>query len=241
MSGAGRTSAKIPQHLAIIMDGNGRWAQARGLNRSEGHRAGADNITKIAKACQKQGINVLSMFAFSTENWSRPKDEIDTLMKIAADQFQGGFSQFPSMGISLSVIGKIDGLPGAMRKMIARAIKANPNKYTLKLNMAVNYGGRWDIVNAAAMLARECEAGSFNPAEIDEASFEARLSTAGQPPVDLLIRTGGERRISNFLIWQSAYSELYFSDKYWPDFDERELEAALTDYARRSRRFGGLL
>ena len=229
-----------PKHLAIIMDGNGRWAMARGLDRSRGHRAGADNILRIAEACKARGIGTLSLFAFSTENWSRPKSEIDALMNIASDQFRNGFASFPRMGISLSVIGDVMALPRTLRAMIRQAERKNPKEYSLKLLMAVNYGGKWDIAEAASSLAKECVAGVLKPSDITQEALEGRLSTKGQPPVDLLIRTGGEKRISNFLIWQSAYSELYFSEKHWPDFDEEELDRALSEYSGRNRRFGGL-
>ncbi len=229
-----------PGHLAIIMDGNGRWAKARGLDRSQGHRAGADNILRIAEACKARGISTLSLFAFSTENWSRPKSEIEALMEIATEQFRSGFASFPRLGISLSVIGDVQRLPKALQAMIRQAERANPKEYSLKLLMAVNYGGRWDIARAAKALAEDCLAGGLKPSDISQEALEDRLSTKGQPPVDLLIRTGGEKRISNFLIWQSAYSELYFSEKHWPDFDEAELDRALAEYSGRNRRFGGL-
>ena len=229
-----------PKHLAIIMDGNGRWAMARGLDRSQGHRAGADNILRIAEACKARGIGTLSLFAFSTENWSRPKSEIEALMNIASDQFRSGFASFPRMGISLSVIGDVNTLPKTLRAMIRQAERKNPKEYSLKLLMAVNYGGKWDIAEAASSLAKDCVAGALKPSDITQEALEDRLSTKGQPPVDLLIRTGGEKRISNFLIWQSAYSELYFSEKHWPDFDEEELDRALSEYSGRNRRFGGL-
>ncbi|HNV34587.1 MAG TPA: polyprenyl diphosphate synthase [Bacillota bacterium] len=230
----------VPAHVAIIMDGNGRWAAARGLERKEGHRAGASNIIKICRACQERGIATLSLFAFSTENWSRPKTEIDALFEIASDYFSGQFTDFPGMGIRLNVIGSRKDLPVALRAMITKAEKANPRAYSLTLNMAVNYGGKWDIMQSARKLAEKCIAGGMMPSDIDEAALEEGLSTSGQPPVDLLIRTSGEQRISNFLIWQCAYSELYFTAKHWPDFDETELDAALSEYARRTRKFGGL-
>ncbi len=233
-------SATTPRHLAIIMDGNGRWAKARGLDRSQGHRAGAENILRIAEACKARGIGTLSLFAFSTENWSRPKSEIEALMDIASDQFRSGFASFPRMGISLSVIGEVEALPKALRTMIRQAERANPKDFSMKLLLAVNYGGRWDIARAASSLAEECVAGGLKPSDITQEALEERLSTKGQPPVDLLVRTGGEKRISNFLIWQSAYSELYFSEKHWPDFDEAELDRALSEYSGRNRRFGGL-
>lgn len=240
MASGSSKAETTPKHLAIIMDGNGRWAKARGLDRSQGHRAGADNILRIAEACKVRGIGTLSLFAFSTENWSRPRSEVQALMDIASDQFSKGFSSFPSMGISLSVIGDVEGLPKSLRTMIRQAERKNPKEHSLKLLMAVNYGGRWDIARAASSLAEECLAGGLSPSSITEGLLEERLSTKGQPPVDLLIRTGGEKRISNFLIWQSAYSELYFSEKHWPDFDEQELDRALSEYSGRNRRFGGL-
>jgi undecaprenyl diphosphate synthase len=232
---------RAPFHVAIIMDGNGRWASARGLDRSEGHKAGASNIIRMAKAFQKRGISTLSLFAFSTENWSRPKQEVEALLDLAYDYFKSEFGQFPSMGISLKVIGDRKRLPLALRTMIAKSERSNPGVHSLTLNIAVNYGGKWDIAMAAARLAEKCRTGAIKSSEIDEAALESELSTAGQPPVDLLIRTGGEHRISNFLIWQSAYSELYFSTKYWPDFDETELDLALDEFSKRARRFGGLV
>lgn len=230
----------LPLHVAIIMDGNGRWANERMLDRSEGHKAGASNVIRIARHCQGRGVGTLSLFAFSTENWKRPKAEIDTLFSIATEYFRDHFSGFPSMGIRLNIIGDRKRLPLPFRSMIEKAERANPASHSLLINLALNYGGKWDIANAASMLADKCLKAEIRPADVDESALEKHLSTSGQPPVDLLIRTGGERRVSNFMIWQSAYSELYFSDKYWPDFDEHELDLALADYASRSRRFGGL-
>ncbi len=230
----------VPAHLAIIMDGNGRWAAARGLERKEGHKAGASNIMRICGACQERGIATLSLFAFSTENWARPKSEIDALFDIASDYFSNSFLKFPSMGIRLNVIGSRKELPGPLKIMIAKAEKANPKSYSLTLNMAVNYGGKWDITQSAKKMAERCLVGGMLPSEINEQALEQGLSTSGQPLVDLLIRTSGEQRISNFLIWQCAYSELYFTAKHWPEFDEAELDAALEEYSRRTRKFGGL-
>lgn len=227
-------------HLAVIMDGNGRWASLRGLERKEGHKAGATNIRKLCEACQARGIGTLSLFAFSTENWSRPKSEIDALFEIARDFFGTSFSSFSSMGIRLKVIGSREKLPVALKVMIDSAEKANPDKYSLTLNLAVNYGGRWDITQAATSIAEDCIKGVLTTGQVDEGALEKRLCTAGQPPVDLLVRTSGEQRISNFLIWQTAYAELYFTERHWPDFDEEELDKALAEYGRRTRKFGGL-
>ena len=230
----------VPGHLAIIMDGNGRWAQSKGLERRDGHREGAANVLRICKACQDRGITTLSLFAFSTENWSRPKGEIDALFDIAKDYFTNYFVKFPQMGIRLNVIGSREKLPQAMKTMISMSEKANPTKYTLTVNIAANYGGRWDIAQAARKLEEKCVSGQIKPSEIDEAALEAELRTADQPPVDLLIRTSGEQRISNFMIWQCAYSEFYFTRKHWPEFDDKELDSAILEYANRTRKFGGL-
>lgn len=230
----------VPGHLAIIMDGNGRWAQSKGLERRDGHREGAANVLRICKACQDRGITTLSLFAFSTENWSRPKGEIDALFDIAKDYFTNYFVKFPQMGIRLNVIGSREKLPQAMKTMISMSEKANPTKYTLTVNIAANYGGRWDIAQAARKLAEKCVSGQIKPSEIDETALEAELRTADQPPVDLLVRTSGEQRISNFMIWQCAYSEFYFTKKHWPEFDDKELDTAILEYANRTRKFGGL-
>ncbi len=235
-----KVNLAVPGHLAIIMDGNGRWAQSKGLERRDGHREGAANVLRICKACQDRGIGTLSLFAFSTENWSRPKGEIDALFEIAKDYFANYFVRFPQMGIRLNVIGSRDKLPQALKTMISMSEKANPSKYTLTVNIAANYGGRWDIAQAARRLAEKCAAGDMEASQIDEQALEAELKTAGQPPVDLLIRTSGEQRISNFMIWQCAYSEFYFTKKHWPEFDEHELDMAIKEYANRTRKFGGL-
>ncbi|HOA15950.1 MAG TPA: polyprenyl diphosphate synthase [Bacillota bacterium] len=235
-----KVNLAVPGHLAIIMDGNGRWAQSKGLERRDGHREGAANVLRICKACQDRGIGTLSLFAFSTENWSRPKGEIDALFEIAKDYFANYFVRFPQMGIRLNVIGSRDKLPQALKTMISMSEKANPSKYTLTVNIAANYGGRWDIAQAARRLAEKCAAGDMEASQIDEQALEAELKTAGQPPVDLLIRTSGEQRISNFMIWQCAYSEFYFTKKHWPEFDEHELDLAIKEYANRTRKFGGL-
>ncbi|AOE50360.1 isoprenyl transferase [Kangiella sediminilitoris] len=225
------TQPNIPQHIAIIMDGNGRWAQARGKQRVFGHKAGMERAREMAEVCGELGVKYLTLFAFSSENWNRPKDEVSFLMELFATSLKNESKKLNKNNVRLTVIGDKDGFDKALRKAIDKAEALTAGNDGLFLQIAANYGGRWDIVQAAKKLA---EAGQ----EITEASIEEHLVTSGGPAPDLLIRTGGEERISNFLLWQAAYSELYFSPKLWPDFDREALQQAINNFNQRQRRFG---
>lgn len=229
---------QLPRHVAIIMDGNGRWARRRHLPRVAGHRAGARVVRRIVEACVGRGIGYLTLFAFSSENWLRPADEVSLLMRLFSRTLREEEARLCEHGVRLTVIGDRTGLPTVLQDDIARVEASTAGGEGLHLIVAANYGGRWDIVQAARSLAVDAAAGRLDPAGIDEAAFAGRLATADAPPVDLLVRTGGERRISNFLLWQAAYAELYFADVLWPDFDADTLDEALAWYARRERRFG---
>jgi undecaprenyl diphosphate synthase len=225
--------------VAVIMDGNGRWAKARGLPAVAGHRAGVEVIRKLLRACQEHGIGVLTLFAFSSENWQRPRDEVRGLMALFMRYLRGEVRELHENGIRLRIIGDRTRFAPRLRRLMEESetlTAANPG-FTLVI--AADYGGQWDIVQAARALAAEVAAGRLQPHEIDVGSLEAHLSLADLPRPDLLIRTGGDHRISNFLLWQIAYTELYFTECFWPDFGAAEFAAALRDYAARERRFGG--
>ena len=227
-------------HLAIIMDGNGRWAQARGLERTAGHRAGADNVLEIMRAAQEFDIKYLTLYAFSTENWKRPASEVGALMKLLHEFL---FKQLPAMqkeNVRLNAIGRLDDLPEAARLSLLGAMKATKNNTGGVLTLALNYGGRAEIVDAAKKLIKSVRSGEIDPEKLDEKSFSNFLYDPELPDPDLVIRTSGELRISNFLLWEMAYSELYISDVMWPDFDRSELQKALNAYNSRNRRFGGV-
>ena len=225
---------KIPYHVAIIMDGNGRWAQSRGLPRLAGHRAGTENIRRILKACAKYGIKILTLYAFSTENWGRPNAEVKGIMRILEQTLDRELPELHKNGVQLRHIGRLEGISEKLKRRVREAIELTKNNDRIILNVAFNYGGRTEILDA---VRRIVESG-VDPDQLDEALFSQYLYTAGLPDPDLIIRTAGELRISNFLIWQSAYSEYYATPTYWPDFDEEELYRALLDYNRRERRFG---
>jgi len=224
-----------PRHVAIIMDGNGRWATARHLPRVAGHSRGVDSVRTVIEASIAAGIEYLTLFAFSSENWRRPPDEVSVLMRLFVSSLQREIDTMRRNGIRLRVVGQIDAFEPRLRELIARAQEQSAGNTRLNLTVCASYGGRWDIVQAALQLARQQVAGGAAPAE---AEFERHLSMAFAPDPDLLIRTGGERRISNFLIWQLAYAELYFTDALWPDFGRPEFAAALEWFAQRERRFG---
>lgn len=227
-------------HLAIIMDGNGRWAQSRGLERTAGHRAGADNVLTIMQAAKEFGIKYLTLYAFSTENWKRPAAEVGALMKLLQEFL---LKQLPGMqkeNVRLNAIGRLDDLPEPARLSLLGAMKATANNTGGVLTLALNYGGRAEIVDAAKKLIKEVKAGNLDPEKLDEKSFGNFLYDPELPDPDLVIRTSGELRISNFLLWEMAYSELYISDVMWPDFDRNELKKALESYNSRNRRFGGV-
>ncbi|MEW6723706.1 MAG: isoprenyl transferase [Bacillota bacterium] len=231
---------RVPYHIAIIMDGNGRWGRQRGLSRSAGHKAGVENVRRLVKMCRQRGVKVLTLYAFSTENWSRPSDEVQTLMDLLVFWIRRDLTELKESGVRLAVLGHPERLPLLARQEVARAVRETSSNSELVLNVALNYGARAELVDAARQLAEEVRQGQIAPNEIDEAALGTRLDTAGLPDPDLLIRTGGELRLSNFLLWQVAYTELYFSPVLFPDFGEEELDLALAEYAGRQRRFGGL-
>lgn len=228
------------RHVGIIMDGNGRWATQRGLPRTAGHRAGVEALRNVVKAAPDLGIQVLTCYAFSTENWKRPKDEVDTLMFLLLEYCRLEAETLHRNGVKINAIGRIDQLPAPQREEIDRAMALTRENDRLILNLAVNYGGQAELVDAVRKLATEVKEGRLDPAEIDVARIAANLYTAGLPDPDLVIRTAGELRLSNFLLWQAAYSELWVTDVYWPDFKGEHLEQALSDFARRERRFGAV-
>ena len=223
--------AGIPHHIAIVMDGNGRWATRRLLPRLAGHRQGVESLRRCARACVERGVGVLTVFAFSSENWNRPQDEVSGLMDLLGKALAREVPQLSKDGVRLHFVGEKAGLSDKVQSGLQQAELATAHNTRLVLNVCFNYGGRWDIAQAAAALAARGE-------PITEASLHAAMGMAHVPDPDLLTRTGGEMRISNFLLWQAAYSELYFSDRLWPDFDEAALDEAIADYAARERRFG---
>lgn len=228
----------LPRHIAVTMDGNGRWAAARGLPRSAGHKAGLEPVRLMIRECSRRGVEALTLFAFSSENWRRPVEEVTSLMGLFLEALDREIAELHSNGVRIRFVGDRQTLSVRLQSRIAAAEEHTRENAGLKLQVAVSYGGRWDIVQAAQKLARECSSGSIRPEEIDEVRFGAALALGGLPETDLLIRTGGEQRISNFLLWNLAYAELYFSDKLWPQFDLAELETALAFFAGRERRFG---
>ncbi|MBL8835830.1 MAG: isoprenyl transferase [Alphaproteobacteria bacterium] len=227
-----------PVHVAIIMDGNGRWAKQRGLPRVAGHRRGAEAVRATVKAAAELGVRYLTLFGFSSENWKRPLAEIDDLMGLLRHYLRGEIAELHRNGVRLRVIGDRERLAPDIVTLIANAEEMTAANGGLNLIIALSYGGRADIVAAARRLAAAAVAGRIAPGEIDERSFSAHLSTAGVPDPDVLIRTSGEQRISNFLLWQSAYAEMVFLDTLWPDFSKRDLEDAITEFQRRDRRYG---
>lgn len=233
-------ATKIPKHVAIIMDGNGRWAQKRGLPRTLGHRAGAETLRNIVKTASEIGIGVLTTYAFSTENWKRPAEEVDMLMNLFSDYLDNEIDELSENGVQLRFIGKIDELAESLQHKIERAQRVTGDNQGLVLNLAVNYGGRAEIVNAVRKIATMTASGSIAPETITEATIGEFLYTAGLPDPDLLIRPAGDLRLSNFLLWQSAYAELWFTDLNWPDFKPAHLIEAVYQYQKRERRFGGL-
>lgn len=227
---------KIPVHVAIIMDGNGRWAKQRGLPRTEGHRAGTENMRPVLTAAVEFGIKMLTVYAFSTENWGRPEDEVRGLMAILEDTITRETPELHKNGVRLRHIGSLEGVSEQMKQAIQSAIELTQHNDRITLNVAFNYGGRAEILNAVKRMLQE----GVTPNQIDEKFFERYLYTAGLPDPDLIIRTAGEMRLSNFLIWQAAYAEYYSTPTYWPDFDKAELYKALVAFSQRQRRFGKL-
>lgn len=230
----------IPRHVAIIMDGNGRWAKKRFLPRIAGHKQGVEAVRRIARAARKLGIEVLTLYAFSSENWRRPEDEVRDLMGLLRHFLASELDELVSEGVKLRVIGGWRSLAPDLVAMIDGAIARTASNPGPTLVIALNYGAQAEILTAARRLAEQARDGVLDPAAIDEARFETELETADLPPLDLLIRTSGEHRLSNFLLWQAAYAELLFVDTLWPDFDEAALAEALDRFGQRQRRFGGL-
>ena len=228
----------LPRHVAVIMDGNGRWAQRRALPRHFGHRAGAKAVRATVEGCARRGIEALTIFAFSSENWQRPPEEVTRLMELFVESIDKEVDELHRNGIRVRFIGELSRLREGLEAKIRAAEARTAGNTRMTLYIAVSYGGRWDIVEAARRLAQRAAAGTLAPGAIDEDAFAAELQLAGAPEPDLFIRTGGEQRISNFLLWNLAYSELYFCDTLWPDFDDEALEAALRFYLSRQRRFG---
>lgn len=231
---------KIPANLGIIMDGNGRWAKKRGLPRTAGHVTGAQVFRKITKYCEKCGVRYLTVYAFSTENWRRPQDEVESIMNLLRQYLKESLADFQQENIVVRFIGNRDELAQDIRDLIEEAEESTAHKSGMTLNIALNYGGQQEIVQATQKLAAQVEQGALKPEDIDEKMLQEALYTADQPPVDLILRPSGEYRLSNFLIWQSAYAEFVFMDVLWPDFKEVDLDWAFEEYARRDRRFGGV-
>ena len=229
-----------PRHIAIIMDGNGRWARQRGLSRMAGHRAGRDSVQRVLEVVEDLGLKQVTLYAFSSENWSRPQDEIDALMRLYQKNLVSERSRITKKNARFLNIGRREQLPPAVLKEVEKNERLGENNTGPMLCLAVNYGGRQEIVDAAKSLAHDAAAGKLDPERIDEEVFASRLYTAGLPDPDLLIRTAGEMRVSNFLLWQISYAEIYVTDVLWPDFSKEDLYRAMADFARRQRRFGGL-
>jgi len=227
-----------PRHIGIIMDGNGRWAAAKGLPRLEGHRRGAERLIEVIDACIDGGIGTLTVFAFSAENWKRPLEEVSGLFKLGEWILRAHLARLEKRNVRLRVIGDISALPEFVRAPLEDVIKSSQHNTAFTLVVALNYGARQEIVAAAQSLAADVAAGKLAPAAVDWSAVEARLQTAGMPDPDLIIRTSGEFRLSNFLLLQSAYAEIVFASVFWPDFDKAQLQLALAEYARRERRFG---
>jgi undecaprenyl diphosphate synthase len=230
--------SSLPRHVAIIMDGNGRWAKARGLPRARGHEAGAESVRAVVRECRKRGVEALTLYSFSTENWKRPPEEISALMALLKRYVLQERSELMEQGIRVRVIGQMSRLPLFVRKPLGVLCRDSEANRGMVLNLALSYGSRAEMVHAVRQVARDAVAGSLDPDAITEASISDRLYTAGLPDPDLLIRTSGELRLSNFLLWQLAYTEMYVTDTHWPDFRESSLEEAFRDFGNRRRRFG---
>ena len=228
----------LPRHIAIIMDGNGRWAARRGLPRQAGHKEGVEPVRVSIRECMQRRIEALTLFAFSSENWGRPSEEVGALMGLFVEALDREIDELHKNGVRLAFIGDRNGFPVRLQARMQAAEQRTAGNTALRLQIAVGYGGRWDIVQAARNLAARCAAGSMRPADISVENFGEALSLAGLPDPDLFIRTGGEKRISNFLLWNLAYTELYFTDQLWPEFDSAGFAAALEFYAARQRRYG---
>ena len=231
---------KVPQHIAIILDGNGRWAKAKGMPRNYGHAQGSKNVERICEEAWRMGINYLTVYAFSTENWSRPENEVAALMTLLRNYMKTCLKTAAKNDMKIRVIGDIDPLDDDIKKRIRELETATVNNGGLNFTIAINYGSRDEMTRAARKMAQDCADGKLDPAQIAESVFESYLDTHGIPDPDLMIRTSGEQRLSNYLLWQLAYSEFYFTDVPWPDFTKEELVKAIEEFNHRHRRFGGV-
>ncbi len=231
-------SDKVPRHIAIIMDGNGRWAKQKGMPRVLGHRSGVKSVREVTEAAAQVGVEYLTLYAFSTENWNRPPAEVTALMRLLVETIKGEIRDLNKNGVRLMAIGNIEALPGPTYKALMDGIEKTKNNTRINLVLALNYSAKWEILHAAKLMAEQAAAGTLHPNDINEEAFENALSTRGIPDPELLIRTSGETRISNFLLWQIAYAELYFTPVFWPDFGKEELLEAIASYQNRERRFG---
>lgn len=229
----------LPRHVAIIMDGNGRWAKKRGKLRVFGHRAGIKAVRNAVSFSVKHNINSLTLYAFSSENWNRPQQEVSSLMELFVFALDNEVKSLHKHNVKLSVIGDISRFSSRLQERIRRSVELTAGNTGLQLNIAANYGGRWDLIQSFKQIAEKIKANELSPEEITETTVDNFINLSQQPEVDLVIRTGGEHRISNFLLWQIAYAELYFTDILWPDFDETVFEGAINAFAKRERRFGG--
>ena len=227
-----------PAHVAVIMDGNGRWANSQGLSRVAGHKRGVEAVKNLIKGCLRHEIPYLTIFAFSSENWNRPKSEVNALMELLMGALENQTPKLDENGVKLRLIGDLSRFEPKIQRLADEAMSATKDNASLTLNVAINYGGRWDLLQATKAIASKIKAGELDESEITEEMISSRLSTAGQPDPDLFIRTSGEYRISNFMLWQAAYSEFYFTDLLWPDFDEDAFTDALLKFTNRDRRFG---
>ncbi|MFO0687224.1 MAG: isoprenyl transferase [Myxococcota bacterium] len=230
--------ARVPRHVAIIMDGNGRWATARGQGRNAGHRAGIQSVREVIRAARDLGIEILTLYAFSLENWNRPRTEVAVLMSLLEEYLEKELDEVVAHDGRVRTIGRLDRLPASTRRAVERAVARTADNRGMQVVFALSYGGRAELVDAARRIARDAEQGKLDPESLDEKGFAAYLYAPDLPDPDLLIRTGGEQRVSNFLLWQIAYAELHLCDRMWPDFRRPDLEAAIADYQRRERRFG---
>lgn len=231
---------KVPKSIAIIMDGNGRWAKKRFLPRTAGHKAGVETIRTVLKECERLNIKYLTLYAFSTENWKRPKLEVDTLMNLLTTYLRNELASLHENNVKLTAVGDLEQLPSTCTKELERAMDITKDNTGVNLNLALNYGGRNDIKNAVLDIVKDVQIGKIKIEDINEETISSHLSTKYVPDPDLVIRTSGEQRLSNFLLWEVAYAEFYFTDIHWPDFDEKELQKAIYAYQKRDRRFGSI-
>lgn len=231
---------RVPQHIAIIMDGNGRWAKAKFMPRTYGHKAGVETIRTVVEESKRLGIKYITLYAFSTENWKRPKDEVSALMKLLVTYLRKEVAELDKNGVQIRTIGDVSKLPQICIDELDKAKEKTKDNDKLVLNLALNYGGRADILDGVKAIAKKVESKEISPEDITEDMIANSLDTKGIPDPDLVIRTSGEQRLSNFLLWEVAYSEFYYTDIHWPDFDEKELQKAVYSYQNRDRRFGGV-